>query len=71
MASAAGLLRTFTCLGALAASAVNAAFLPRGAARDGLHHLTLFMLGGATLLFLLALTDRSPERMSGRAVQGH
>ncbi|MEU8926500.1 hypothetical protein AB0D10_37160 [Kitasatospora sp. NPDC048545] len=69
MVSAAGLLRTFTCLGAMAASAVNAAFLPRGATGDGLHHLTLFMLGGAALLFLLALPGRSPDRMSGQAVK--
>ncbi|MET9177561.1 MFS transporter [Kitasatospora aureofaciens] len=66
IASAAGLLRTFMYLGAMAASAANAAFFPHGATTGGLHHLALFMLGGAALIFLLALSDRSLGRM-GRA----
>ncbi|MFD8704786.1 MFS transporter [Kitasatospora sp. NPDC059648] len=61
--SAAGLLRTFTYLGAMAASAANAAFFPHGATTAGLHHLALSMLGGAALLFLLTLPDRSLSRM--------
>ncbi|MFF2147696.1 MFS transporter [Kitasatospora sp. NPDC058190] len=67
IASAAGLLRTFMYLGAMAASAANAAFFPHGATTGGLHHLALFMLGGATLLFLAVLPDRSLGRM-GAAV---
>ncbi|SOB78913.1 MFS transporter [Streptomyces sp. 1331.2] len=65
IASAAGLLRTFMYLGAMAASAANAAFFPHGATTIGLHHLALFMLGGAGLLFLLTLPDRSLGRMTG------
>ncbi|WP_316525955.1 MFS transporter [Kitasatospora brasiliensis] len=62
IASAAGLLRTFMYLGAMAASAANAAFFPHGATTGGLHHLALFMLGAAALLFLLILPDRSLGR---------
>ncbi|MFB7123368.1 MFS transporter [Kitasatospora sp. NPDC056273] len=63
IASAAGLLRTFMYLGAMAASAANAAFFPHGATTAGLHHLALFMLGGAALLFLLTVPDRSLGRL--------
>ncbi|MFD7452961.1 MFS transporter [Kitasatospora sp. NPDC059827] len=63
IASAAGLLRTFMYLGAMAASAANAAFFPHGATTAGLHHLALFMFGGAALLFLLVLPDRSLGRL--------
>jgi hypothetical protein len=62
--SAAGLLRTFTYLGAMAASAANAAFFPHGATTAGLHHLALFMLGGAALLLALVLPDRSLRRLA-------
>ncbi|MGW7442854.1 MFS transporter [Kitasatospora sp. NPDC054795] len=68
IASAAGLLRTFMYLGAMAASAANAAFFPHGATTGGLHRLALFMLGGAALLFLLTVSDRSLGRL-GRAVR--
>ncbi|MFJ8622330.1 MFS transporter [Kitasatospora sp. NPDC093550] len=71
IASAAGLLRTFMYLGAMAASAANAAFFPRGATTGGLHHLALFMLGGAALLFLLALPDRSLGRWGSAGASGH
>ncbi|MFJ9776356.1 MFS transporter [Kitasatospora sp. NPDC101157] len=63
IASSAGLLRTFMYLGAMAASAANAAFFPHGATTGGLHHLAQFMLCGATLLLLLTLPDRSLARM--------
>ncbi|MFE2407636.1 MFS transporter [Kitasatospora sp. NPDC059408] len=65
--SAAGLLRTFTYLGAMAASAANAAFFPHGATTAGLHHLALFMLGGAALLLALVLPDRSLRRLAPAA----
>ncbi|MFD0407384.1 hypothetical protein [Kitasatospora sp. NPDC127116] len=68
IASAAGLLRTFMYLGAMAASAANAAFFPHGATTGGLHRLALFMLGGAVLLFLLTVPDRSLGRL-GRPVR--
>jgi len=59
IASAAGLLRTFMYLGALGASAANAAFFAHGADTAGLHDLALFMLTGAVLLLAVALLDRS------------
>ncbi|MFE5588625.1 MFS transporter, partial [Kitasatospora sp. NPDC056531] len=71
IASAAGLLRTFMYLGAMAASAATAAFFPHGATTGGLHHLALFMLGGATLLFLAVLPDRSLGRMGTVAVKSN
>jgi MFS family permease len=59
IASAAGLLRTFMYLGALGASAANAAFFAHGADSTGLHHLALFMAAGSVLLVLVTLPDRS------------
>ncbi|MGW1535660.1 MFS transporter [Streptomyces aureus] len=59
MGSAAGLLRTFTYLGAMAASAADAAFFTHGADTGGLHRLALFMLAGAVLLLAVTLIDRS------------
>jgi MFS family permease len=59
MGSAAGLLRTFTYLGAMAASAADAAFFTHGADTGGLHHLALLMLAGAVLLLAVTLIDRS------------
>ncbi|MFF7994376.1 MFS transporter [Kitasatospora xanthocidica] len=70
IASAAGLLRTFMYLGAMAASAASAAFFPHGATTGGLHHLALFMLGGAALLLLLTLPDRSLGRIAGPGSSG-
>ncbi|MGW3042061.1 MFS transporter [Kitasatospora sp. NPDC001159] len=69
IASAAGLLRTFMYLGAMAASAANAAFFPDGATTGGLHHLALFMFGGAGLLFVVILPDRSLGRVGTAAVK--
>ena len=63
MGSSAGLLRTFTYLGALVASAANAAFLSRGADTAGLHHLALFVLAVAVLLLATTLPDRSLRRV--------
>ncbi|MET8950893.1 MFS transporter [Streptomyces sp. NPDC004533] len=59
IASAAGLLRTFMYLGALGASAANAAFFAHGADTAGLHELALFMAAGSVLLLLAGLLDRS------------
>ncbi|PYC66064.1 MFS transporter [Streptomyces tateyamensis] len=59
MGSAAGLLRTFMYLGALGASAADAAFFPHGATTGGLHLLALFMAGGAVLLLVVTALDRS------------
>jgi MFS family permease len=59
IASAAGLLRTFMYLGALGASAANAAFFAHGADTAGLHELALFMAAVSVLLVLVTLPDRS------------
>lgn len=59
MGSAAGLLRTFMYLGAIAASAAVAGFFGRGASTPGLHHLSLFMVGCAAALVAVTLPDRS------------
>lgn len=70
IASAAGLLRTFSYLGALGASAANAAFLAHGADTAGLHELALFMAAGSVLLVLVTLPDRSLSTLtpaSGKA----
>ena len=62
IASAAGLLRTFMYLGALAASAAVAACYPRGARTAGLHTLSLVMLACAVVLVAVTLPDRSLAR---------
>ncbi|GAA3833956.1 MFS transporter [Streptomyces coacervatus] len=69
-ASAAGLLRTFGYLGALAASAADAAFFTHRADTPGLHDLALFMLAGSALLLATVLPDRSLSTLvpsSGKA----
>ena len=63
IASAAGLLRTFGYLGALAASAANAAFFPHRADTSGMHDLAVFMLAGSTLLLASTLPDRSLDTL--------
>lgn len=67
MGSSAGLLRTFMYVGALLASAANAAFYRHGATTSGLHGLSVLLLAVAVLLFLTTLADRSLRRI-GRAV---
>ncbi|GAA2482897.1 MFS transporter [Winogradskya humida] len=59
MGQSAGLLRTFTYLGAILASAANGAFLGADAGTAGLHHLAIFMLGAATLMLVVIIPDRS------------
>ncbi|MGW4033200.1 MFS transporter [Streptomyces sp. NPDC004838] len=63
MASSAGLLRTFTCLGAMIASAATAAFFRHGADTGGLRLLALFMLAVAVLFLAVTLLDRSLRRV--------
>jgi MFS family permease len=63
MGSSAGLLRTFTYLGAIVAAAANAAVFPHGADSPGLHHLAVFVLGVAVLLLAVTLLDRSLGRI--------
>ncbi|HEV7655576.1 MAG TPA: MFS transporter [Mycobacteriales bacterium] len=61
--SAAGLLRTFTYLGAIVAAAANAAVFPHGADSAGLHHLAVFALVVSGLLLAASLLDRSLRRI--------
>jgi MFS family permease len=64
--SAAGLLRTFSYLGAIVAAAATAAFFGDRADSRGLHHLALFLLAVAVLLLVLVLADRSLHRIHKR-----
>jgi MFS family permease len=57
--SSAGLLRTFTYLGAMVASAANAAFFGDHVDTAGLHGLAVFVLGIGVLLLVATLADRS------------
>lgn len=59
MGSSAGLLRTFTYLGAILASAAIAACYSDGAGTSGLHHLALIMIICALALLGVTLVDRS------------
>ncbi|MVU77880.1 MFS transporter [Nocardia sp. ET3-3] len=57
--SSAGLLRTFSYFGAIAAAAAGGAFLSPGSGLAGLHHLAAFMLVAASLCLFLSVIDRS------------
>ncbi|WP_456845881.1 MFS transporter [Cellulomonas sp. P5_C6] len=59
MGSAAGLLRTFTYLGAIVAAAVVAAAYATGAHTGGLHRLAALMLVCGIALLLVSVLDRS------------
>lgn len=63
MGSSAGLLRTFMYLGALTASAANAAFYHHGATTGGLHDLGRLLLGIAVVFLAVAVADRSLRRV--------
>ncbi|MFC4116843.1 MFS transporter [Nonomuraea zeae] len=63
MGSSAGLLRTFMYLGALAASAANAAFYRDGATTGGLHDLARLLLAVAVLFLAVTVADRSLRRV--------
>lgn len=60
--SSAGLLRTFTYLGAIGSAAASGAFLSGGTGVRGLHELAWFMLAAAVLFLLLTVADRSLAR---------
>ena len=64
MGSSAGLLRTFTYLGALSAAAANATFFKHGADTGGLHQLSWFLLVVAALLTIVTFLDRSLHRIN-------
>lgn len=61
--ASAGLLRTFTYLGALVSSAATGVFFADGADTGGLHDLAVFLIVVAALLFVLVLADRSLRRL--------
>ncbi|WP_214414121.1 isochorismatase family protein [Sphaerisporangium fuscum] len=63
MGSSAGLLRTFTYLGAVLAPAADAAFFREGATTGGLHRLSLLLLAVAVPLLAVTLADRSLRRV--------
>jgi MFS family permease len=63
MGSSAGLLRTFTYLGAIVASAADGAFLGDRADTPGVHQLALFMIVVAGLALVVTVVDRSLSRV--------
>ncbi|OLF14900.1 MFS transporter [Actinophytocola xanthii] len=65
MGASAGLLRTFSYLGAMLAAAANGAFLGHGADTAGLHDLALVMLGAAILFLAASALDRSLRGIRG------
>ncbi|MER6947505.1 hydrolase [Nonomuraea sp. NPDC000554] len=67
MGSSAGLLRTFMYLGAVLASAANAACYRHGATTGGLHQLVWLLLGIAVLFLAVTLADRSLRRIDTAA----
>lgn len=62
--SSAGLLRTFTYLGAMIASAATGSFFSPRADTAGLHHLTWFMLAVAALFLVMTALDRSLKNVA-------
>jgi len=60
--AAAGLLRTFSYLGAIVAAAASGAFFPHRADTGGLHHLAWFLMVMAVLFFAVTVLDRSLRR---------
>ncbi|MEX2981156.1 MFS transporter [Streptomyces sp. C36] len=57
--SSAGLLRTFSYLGAIGSTVATSAFLTPGSGTTGLHHLAWFMLAASALFLLITLADRT------------
>lgn len=69
MGSSAGLLRTFTYVGAMIASSANGAFLSQHADTGGLHRLAWFMFAVATLFLFVTIIDRSLRRVHSQNAQ--
>lgn len=70
MGSAAGLLRTFMYIGAMSASAANAAAFGHGAGTAGLHRLALIMIVPGVLLLAATALDRSLGHLGARTGTG-
>ncbi|MFC5949010.1 MFS transporter, partial [Pseudonocardia lutea] len=66
MGSSAGLLRTFTHLGAVLSATVNAALFAGGAVTSALHGLAWFMGGTVVATLVVVITDRSLARLGRR-----
>ena len=66
MGASAGLLRTFTYLGAIIASAATGLFFGHGVSTAGLHDLATFMLVVGVLFLAVTLADRSLRRVGAR-----
>ena len=67
LGSSSGLLRTFTYLGAIVASALGGVFFGASADTTGLHELAIVLIASSALLLVLVVADRSlgttaPER---------
>jgi MFS family permease len=65
MGASAGLLRTFSYLGAMVSAAATGVFFRHGADTAGLHGLAVFLIVVAGLLLVLVLGDRSLRRLGG------
>ncbi|ASW57723.1 MFS transporter [Plantactinospora sp. KBS50] len=63
LASSSGLLRTFTYLGAMVASALSGAFFGATADTSGLHHIGAALALGTAALLALTAVDRSLARI--------
>ncbi|GAB3924631.1 MFS transporter [Microlunatus endophyticus] len=64
IAASAGLLRTFSYLGSMAASAGQGALLRPTASTPAMHQLAIFMLIFAGLFLIMSLADRSLSRVT-------
>jgi MFS family permease len=70
LGSSAGLLRTFSYLGAIVASALNGAFFGPTADTAGLHKIAWVLTGAAALFLVLTLVDRSLRTVTVRPPEG-
>jgi len=67
-ASSAGLLRTFSYLGAIVAAAATGGFFAHGADTPGLHRLAVFLLVVSGICLVVTLPDRSLARVGSAAI---
>ncbi|MFC7278736.1 MFS transporter [Paractinoplanes rhizophilus] len=70
MGASAGLLRTFSYLGAMVSSAATGAFFKHGADTTGLHDLAAFLIVVAGLLLVLILADPSLRHLGAPTPKG-
>ncbi|WP_433367960.1 MFS transporter [Actinoplanes sp. CA-142083] len=68
--ASAGLLRTFSYLGAMVSSAATGIFFKHGADTAGLHDLAIFLIVVASLLLVLVLADPSLRRLGASTPKG-